>query len=246
MSSLSEQLFTRQESVSLREYKSAVILGVGGIGSWVAFILALTGKVQELILVDPDIVELSNLNRTPFRLADVGQPKVAALKYLIIERRAVNVDIYQKKTDERLCTEIKERFISSFYMRTLSNIIDNHAVIIDCRDDAISDFYSIPVKYYKVGYDGLSVTIDGNPRNTAVWGQANTYRYTPSFICPSQLIANLVVTDILTIKDEEVDELVADTVDNRNPFDQLGRINKSVTFDVRDILETMFQQSLNE
>jgi hypothetical protein len=240
---LDNDIFNRQETIELMYFRHVIVLGVGGIGSWVAFTMALTGQCKNMYLVDPDIVESSNLNRTPFRLADIGQPKVAALKYLIIERRAVDVQIFHKKTDAALLKLLMTETNINRYI--LNDRMKTDTVIIDCRDDALTDFYSMPVKYYKIGYDGLSITIDGNPRNTAVWGQANTYRFTPSFICPSQLAANLVVTDILTSKldKEEARQLESepDTITNNNAFDKLGRINKSVTFDVSQILETLYR-----
>jgi molybdopterin/thiamine biosynthesis adenylyltransferase len=57
---------------------TVVVVGVGALGNTVAEQLALVG-VGRLILVDPDVVETSNLARTPlFRAVDVGAPKVNA------------------------------------------------------------------------------------------------------------------------------------------------------------------------
>ncbi len=59
---------------------SVVILGCGGLGSWAACGLACAG-VGELVLVDDDTVELSNLNRQLlFRPSDLGRPKVEAAR----------------------------------------------------------------------------------------------------------------------------------------------------------------------
>lgn len=56
-----------------------VVVGLGAVGSWVACCLVQTG-VRRLVLVDPDVVELSNLHRQlGYRTADVGRPKVDAL-----------------------------------------------------------------------------------------------------------------------------------------------------------------------
>jgi molybdopterin-synthase adenylyltransferase len=55
-----------------------IILGVGAVGSWVATQLCQSG-VRRLILVDPDTVEASNLNRSLYTLPDVGRYKVDAL-----------------------------------------------------------------------------------------------------------------------------------------------------------------------
>lgn len=49
---------------------SAIVVGLGGIGNWVALDLALVG-MGTLILFDDDIVEVSNLNRTLFKLSHI-------------------------------------------------------------------------------------------------------------------------------------------------------------------------------
>ena len=56
-----------------------VVLGVGGLGCPAAQLLAESGRSLELLLVDDDVVEASNLSRQLlFRPADLGQPKAAA------------------------------------------------------------------------------------------------------------------------------------------------------------------------
>jgi bacteriocin biosynthesis cyclodehydratase domain-containing protein len=52
-----------------------VVLGCGGLGTWTAWSLATIG-VGELVLVDPDTVDLSNLNRQIlFGVDDIGRGK---------------------------------------------------------------------------------------------------------------------------------------------------------------------------
>jgi bacteriocin biosynthesis cyclodehydratase domain-containing protein len=52
-----------------------VIVGVGGLGTWAAAGLASAG-VGRLVLIDDDVVDLSNLNRQVlYRRSDVGRPK---------------------------------------------------------------------------------------------------------------------------------------------------------------------------
>jgi molybdopterin/thiamine biosynthesis adenylyltransferase len=52
-----------------------VIIGCGGLGSWAAVAIATLG-VGELVLVDPDRVDLSNLNRQAlFDVEDIGREK---------------------------------------------------------------------------------------------------------------------------------------------------------------------------
>jgi len=245
MPNLQTRILSRQRSIPMYSYEHAIILGVGGIGSWVALNLALSGKVTNLYLVDPDEIEESNLNRTPFRICDVGYPKVDALKYLILERRSMNVVTFKQRTNSELFQDLATRAELSSEILDCPDRVVERCVIIDCRDDVFEDFYKMPCKYYKIGYDGVEVTIDGNPRNTAVWGQADHYQVTPSFICPAQLAANMVVTDIL-VKDPDniIDDF--DYITNQDPFDVRTRINTVVTFNTKNLLELLYRQSLEE
>ena len=238
----------RQEDIITHYYTHAIVAGVGGIGSWVALDLALSGQIGKLHIIDPDTVETSNLNRTPFRICDITFPKVDAIKYLILERRAdVEIYTYRDKTNPYMINEIKERIDEDISLDSYSvgQMVDE-LLIIDCRDDVYEDLYDISCKYYKVGYDGLSITIDGNPRNTAVWGRANNYRFTPSFIAPAQMMAAMVVTDALAVKeiDDEEDAPEFDTITNNQPFDLEGRINTNFTVDTREVISTMYREYL--
>lgn len=63
------------------------VLGVGGVGSASAQCLAATG-IGRLTIVDPDVVELSNLNRQVLYVeADLGRPKVTAAAERLVALR---------------------------------------------------------------------------------------------------------------------------------------------------------------
>ena len=76
----------QQHIVSDYSEKIAIVVGLGGIGSWIAVDLALIG-IGTLVLFDDDKIESSNLNRTLFKLSQVGEFKTKAVKQLISERR---------------------------------------------------------------------------------------------------------------------------------------------------------------
>lgn len=69
--------------ISLKLEKVAV-LGLGGLGSNIAISLSRVG-VGEIILVDYDVVEPSNLNRQQYFVKHIGMKKTDALKSIIDE-----------------------------------------------------------------------------------------------------------------------------------------------------------------
>lgn len=75
-----------QEVMKSWQSAAVCVVGCGGIGSLATLILSGAG-IKRLILVDPDVIEESNLNRQLFwTLADVGRHKVEILKTRILER----------------------------------------------------------------------------------------------------------------------------------------------------------------
>lgn len=92
---------------SLLARKSVLLIGVGGIGSTCAMLLAAAG-IGELVLADKDCLELSNLTRTTlFELSDLGKPKVeSALKRLALR----NPDVKVKAFPNVLCEETFNAF----------------------------------------------------------------------------------------------------------------------------------------
>ena len=78
---------------------TVAVLGCGGLGSQVAWILARLG-VGKLILYDFDVVEASNLNRQNYGVSDIGRKKARAtaeritdwLPYAEVEARDAFVD----------------------------------------------------------------------------------------------------------------------------------------------------------
>ena len=62
--------------------KIVILAGVGGIGSYVGFLLARM-KPAALFIYDPDIVETANMSGQLYSREDVGNPKVSALSGMI-------------------------------------------------------------------------------------------------------------------------------------------------------------------
>ena len=76
------------------------IAGCGGLGSNCAVALARVG-VGKLVIADFDKVEISNLNRQHYFLAQVGMPKVLALKEVIyMIDPLINVETHETMLDK--------------------------------------------------------------------------------------------------------------------------------------------------
>ena len=103
----------------------ALILGVGGLGCPAAQYLAAAG-VGELILSDPDTVDMTNLQRQVlFSEADINLPKVEAAANRINQ---LNPDVVCKTIPEQLDGQ------------ALLENVRNADVVLDCTDNFSSRF----------------------------------------------------------------------------------------------------------
>ena len=103
-----EELLERNvKGISEKLKKTKIcILGLGGLGSNVAILLAKAG-IGYLKLVDFDIVEASNLNRQQYRISHIGMKKTKAIKNIIKEINPfVKVDILDTKVDKENISSI--------------------------------------------------------------------------------------------------------------------------------------------
>lgn len=168
-----------RQKMKLEYPDSLTVLGVGGVGSWVALNGALAG-IGRINLFDGDVIEPSNLNRTPFCERDIGTNKTIAVRRLILERRAVEVSVNPLDEDE-------------------CDIFDENSVCIDCRDTETPPLHHKPC--LKLGYDGEKMTIIFAPDYSKIWdnGEDTPIRYTvtPSYLVPCQFLACFAISYIM-------------------------------------------------
>ena len=82
------------------------IAGAGGLGSNAALMLARSG-VGNLVLVDDDVVDASNLNRQQYWPRHVGRPKVEALAELLLELNPeMGVEARRMRLDQSNMAEV--------------------------------------------------------------------------------------------------------------------------------------------
>lgn len=179
------EIYTRQQELLQKDFKeeSALVIGLGGIGSWVALNLALLG-VGTLVLVDSDTIEASNLNRTLYKLSDIGRKKTEAIKELISERRQ---DTIVLAIDDYFSPDMLDKYSVDY--------------IFDCTDnlntkDKLKGM-NFQGNYVKCGYDGYSATISINDFESGSWGEGGSYITVPSFFGTPQVISALVITELL-------------------------------------------------
>jgi len=176
-----DSIYDRQrDMVDVERPGAAIVVGVGGVGSWVALELALAG-VRRIALVDDDVVEKTNLNRTPFKESHIGLAKVHAMAELIMERRSECI-VWPFECRAEDLPDYTENMLWGFR-------------VYDCRDSIT------PLKIPKTdrcqitgGYDGTGVTIHINPNYDSIFGSdAVRYRVVPSFVGAPMFLASVIV-----------------------------------------------------
>lgn len=99
--------FPKEMQKKLRNAKIAVA-GLGGLGSNIAVMLARSG-VGHLLLVDYDVVDVTNLNRQMYGISHIGKPKTQALTEILYQ-------INPYLTYESHCTKVTEDNIEKLFM----------------------------------------------------------------------------------------------------------------------------------
>jgi len=208
-------VITNEDEINLRQQhivsdyseKIAIVVGLGGIGSWVALDLALIG-IGTLILFDDDKIESSNLNRTLFKLSQVREYKTKAVKQLIAERRKnilviTNEELFQAEHLKKYngidyffdcsdTTRLKDSLAEIKSKIEIPPPATKNKTSIDEEEVALK----IPL-ICKLGYDGLNATMCFNDFSTGRWGEDSSYTVTPSFFGTPQIISAMAIIELL-------------------------------------------------
>lgn len=183
-----ENLYTRQSTLGLDTNLSVTVVGCGGIGYWVAKLLAMAG-VDKIYLFDPDTFEEHNLNRIDIGLDQIGKNKAMVTKDIILSIRPD-------------CS-----------VKALPFIMQEHTFpktdwVLDCTDKIASQMENQRIankygsRYFKAGYNGESMSIHNV---VAEWGEAEDgYTIIPSWASPAIMVACLAVAKILKYKNYEM------------------------------------------
>ena len=179
-----ETLYERQRSLGLNIPKAVTVVGVGGTGSWVALLNAMSG-VPNLFLYDADRIDLTNLNRLPLPPSDVNELKARAIKSLIISLRP---DAYVETFDVATAVTLEEV---------------EHEVIFDCTDRHDTQLFlskwadERSITYIRVGYDGTHMTVTNSIPSWSTGQGVAGYANTPSWVVPAAMAACLGVVKLM-------------------------------------------------
>lgn len=184
-------LYDRQKDLLLKT-PSISIIGVGGIGYWVAKFAAMSG-IEKIYMFDPDVVEESNLNRLDLSIDYIGRNKADVAKEIITKIRP---------------------FISVYVMPF---VLQEHTFqktdwLIDCTDKIKSQIENERIakkfgsKYVKAGYNGESITI---ANSVAEWGEADDgYTIIPSWVVPATTVAAMTIAKIMKYEKKEISRTI--------------------------------------
>jgi tRNA A37 threonylcarbamoyladenosine dehydratase len=113
------------------------VVGIGGVGSWAVEALARTG-VGQLTFIDPDDVELSNMNRQlPALDETIERPKVAVLAERV---RQINPDCKINAIDDLLSVNNMQKYLGrdfDYVIDAIDSVRIKSEMIYYCRRNKI-------------------------------------------------------------------------------------------------------------
>ena len=176
---LQEALYERQNLISDLEIPGvASVVGLGGTGFWTTVFLAMSG-VSELILVDADTIEVSNLNRLPLKESLVGVRKTEAVKGFIKEiRKLLRIEIHNIRIERPEDCQILRGTIFC----CTDNLKSQQLICAYCKKNRFS--------YQRIGYDGTILNVSKTfPLSFKEGDEQAGYTATPSWVIPDVFAA---------------------------------------------------------
>jgi tRNA A37 threonylcarbamoyladenosine dehydratase len=185
---MSDMLYDRQKKLDLNTDYTITVVGVGGVGFWVAKFAAMSG-ISEIHLFDDDTIEYHNLNRLDIPEKFIGRNKADVGKIIINNIRP-------------------DCKVKAFGMRLREYMFPKTDWLIDCTDELKSQEENQVIaqkhnaSYMKVGYDGESFSINDR---VAEWGEVEDgYVVVPSWCVPASIVGALAVAKIVKYPSKEV------------------------------------------
>ena len=159
------ELLIGKEGIEKLSKAKVAIFGIGGVGSFVVEGLVRAG-IQDFILVDSDIVDISNLNRQIIATHNtIGKPKVEVAKLRILE---INPNAKVKTYQE-------------FFMPDSKEILDSTIDYIVDAVDTVTAKIELVVRADKLKIPIISSMGTGNKLDPTKFEVADIYK---TSVCP--------------------------------------------------------------
>lgn len=173
-----EAIYERQNLINNLEIpRVASVVGCGGTGFWTAVFLAMSG-VKELILVDTDIAEVSNLNRLLLREDQIGIKKTEVLKELICSiRKQTRVEIQDMRIEKPIDCQVLRGEIFC----CTDNLKSQQLICAYCKKNNLA--------YQRIGYDGTILNVSKTFPLSFKEPNQEGYTVTPSWVIPAVFAA---------------------------------------------------------
>ncbi len=173
-----EAIYERQRLIEGLEIPEvASVVGCGGTGFWTALLLAMSG-IKELILVDTDIVEVSNLNRLLLQESSVGKKKAEAVRELISGiRKEIRIEIQDMRIEKPIDCQILRGDIFC----CTDSLKSQQIVCAYCKKNELA--------YQRIGYDGTILNVSKTFPLSFKEDQQEGYTVTPSWVIPAVFAA---------------------------------------------------------
>ena len=172
-------IYERQNLIKdLKIPKVSSVVGLGGTGFWTALLLAMSG-VEELILVDSDMVEVSNLNRLPLEETCVGKKKTEALKDLITRiRKHLRLEIHDMRIEKPIDCQV----LRGEVFCCTDNLKSQQIICAFCKKNDLV--------YQRIGYDGTILNVSKTFPLSFNEDIREGYTVTPSWVIPAVFAAS--------------------------------------------------------
>lgn len=111
------------EKFSKLQNTSILLAGVGGVGSYVAEALVRSG-IGQIIIVDKDIIEISNLNRQLHALqSTIGKPKVEVMKNRLLDiNPGLKVVALKEEVSQGFLTKLSEMYNFDYIIDAIDDV----------------------------------------------------------------------------------------------------------------------------
>ena len=181
-----EVLYARQQPLPIVVPQSAIVVGVGGSGSWTALFLAMSG-VRNLALLTTTEWNLVTLIRLPFKRVRRRQTQTEVVQEFIQAIRPdCNIEV-EGRADRFTLELVKDH---QFLFDCTDRIDTQQFLCSWCKDSGIS--------YIRTGYDGLHVTSGIDPSGWSTTDEIITgYTITPSWAVPAAMVALMSLIKVM-------------------------------------------------